>query len=67
MSGAFGKAIAAGAAVVAMGLAFGAAAQQTVKIGAVYPLSGNLRRPRTLFCYSIPEVSPWFGRFRRYS
>jgi branched-chain amino acid transport system substrate-binding protein len=41
MSGAFGKAIAAGAAVVAMSLAFGAAAQQTVKIGAVYPLSGN--------------------------
>ena len=41
MSGAFGKAIAAGAAVVAMGLAFGADAQQTVKIGAIYPLSGN--------------------------
>ena len=30
-----------GAAVVAMGLAFGAAAQQTVKIGVIYPLSGN--------------------------
>jgi branched-chain amino acid transport system substrate-binding protein len=35
------RAFAAGAASVVLGLAVGAAAQQPVKIGAIYPLSGN--------------------------
>ncbi len=35
------RATAAGAALVALGLAGGALAQETVKIGVIYPLSGN--------------------------
>ena len=35
------RVFAAGAALAVLGLATGAAAQQTVKIGVIYPLSGN--------------------------
>ena len=35
------RVLAAGAALAVLGLATGAAAQQPVKIGVIYPLSGN--------------------------
>jgi branched-chain amino acid transport system substrate-binding protein len=41
MDNATRRVFAAGAALAALGLAMGAAAQQPVKIGAIYPLSGN--------------------------
>ena len=41
MSRATRRSIAAGAAVFALGLATGAGAQQPVKLGVIYPLSGN--------------------------